>query len=141
MTYFYPGDLQRKKYDLSSGDMGERFKALGEIVEMLIEAVDPPVPEDYEVAGALRAEMKKERQIDGLHFLRSKEHQKYYCVTSAKFAALERKFRNLEITEPYDIDQMMQYGRIEFPELNKTYWTIEELKHDWLALKLSGIEQ
>jgi len=144
MTNFYPGELRRLRDDINNNhDLGYKFKAIGEALDILIEVLDPPIPPDYEIAEALRGDFKKERGIEGLHFLKSMDYgMKYYCVTTEQMAGLPRKFKNLEITEPYEIDQMIEGTHtIEFPKLGKTYYTIEDLKHDWLALKLSGVER
>jgi len=144
MTNFRSGDLRYLKSQLNnSNDIGTQFKTLGEIIDLLVETLDPPIPADYEIIEAIQETFKKERGVNGLHFLQSDNYgTKYYCVTSEQFAALDIRFKNLEIATEYDVDRMIEdHKPIEFPKLGQTYYSIDDLKHDWLALKLSGVEK
>lgn len=84
---------------------------------------------------------KEQNGLEGLYFFKESGYStNYVCLTKEETLLLKDDVSHM-LLESHDLDQLLQSGymSIRFPHTGKTYDNLEDLRHDYLTLKLSGV--
>lgn len=97
------------------------------------------------VAGLLR--FKKDQGLEGLHFYKNEDmyvnSEQYICFTSEEKMLLFEFLKNTDTAELHinDLEEMLNKPSVEIyaPSTEISYYHIDDLKHDLLAVRLADL--
>lgn len=87
-------------------------------------------------------ELKEKSGLEDLYFFKDVYYSGYLCLTKDDMFLLSNEDISHLALDAYDFEQLLENTSktIKFPKTGKSYYNIENLKHDYLTLKLSGVK-
>ena len=122
--------------------LGEGFKNLARDIEDFSIKIDLRDLEIKIKESKGLEDLKKQHDLNGLRFFQDYYYSSYLCVTDEDCDLLRNQdLSSIEITSKDGFHQLLSKTKpsIKFISTGKTYDNLDDLKKDYLTLKLAGV--